>query len=452
MFKFFKRALTALGLLVITITAAKSDSLSQFATLSLQEAIDLALKNNYELQIVKIDSSISESNHSAGAAGILPSANLSLLSSSATSAGQLDRITLGVGVNWTVFDGFKMFTSYAKLALLDSLGVWKTKAAVNELIARVTLAYADVQRQKDQLLALEDALQLSHERRSLDSSRMAVGSASQFDWLRSSADLNEDSSAYLKQQTAYEDSKTQLLILLGLAQSGELQEFDNESGPALSDSLRIKVLTRNEREKLNELWQTQNFELSMQKVSVRVAEKDVSLTNSAHWPRIDVGLGYDIQEWNWDNGLKNSDRDIGWRYGVSAVLPLFDGFNSSRQVRNAKLNLVAKKYEMKQRELELQSRWNSAQRSYQNSISRLNLEENNLDVAHQSLDLARARHRIGVSSAFELREAQTDYLAAQSRYTEARYEAMAAETDLFLLSGSLAKRYADGKISGTMVN
>ena len=91
--------------------------------LTLQEAITVALKNNYDIKLVSNDLAVTQNNVNLGNAGILPSVTGTFSTGGSrqntvqTQASGTQRITdgaritnmgYGVGLNWTIFDGFKI--------------------------------------------------------------------------------------------------------------------------------------------------------------------------------------------------------------------------------------------------------------------------------------------------------------------------------------------------------
>jgi outer membrane protein TolC len=65
------------------------------------------------------------------------------------------------------------------------------------------------------------------------------------------------------------------------------------------------------------------------------------------------------------------------------------------------------------------------------------MESENLKVAKSNVELATEQYKIGVISALELRQAQQNLLAAETRYLAARYDAVLAEIELKRMCGLL---------------
>jgi len=92
--------------------------------LSLEDAVKIALENNYEIKISKNELSIDKTNASIGNAGILPRVSANVIdnnniinltqtridgSVNTLNNAKNNTMVYGVGLDWTVFDGFRMF-------------------------------------------------------------------------------------------------------------------------------------------------------------------------------------------------------------------------------------------------------------------------------------------------------------------------------------------------------
>ncbi len=105
--------------------------------LSVEDAVKIALENNFEIKIASNDLKIDEQNVSLANAGILPNLNANVVNNNSildTKQTQLDgtereldnaknlNLTYGVALNWTVFDGMRMFARHNQLKELEKLG------------------------------------------------------------------------------------------------------------------------------------------------------------------------------------------------------------------------------------------------------------------------------------------------------------------------------------------
>ncbi len=113
--------------------------------LTVEEAVKIALENNYQIRIASNMLEIDKTGVNIGNAGMLPvvgatlNSNNSIQNSSQTRADgnlvELDNaknnsLNYGVGLDWTIFDGFRMFARYDQLKELEKLGEAQLKQAV----------------------------------------------------------------------------------------------------------------------------------------------------------------------------------------------------------------------------------------------------------------------------------------------------------------------------------
>ena len=85
---------------------------------TLADFIATGLENNYNLKIARNEEAISANNATYANAGYLPTVNATAGYSGTvdTGSGQLGHgVQGGVNAEWTVFDGFKIQATYAKL-------------------------------------------------------------------------------------------------------------------------------------------------------------------------------------------------------------------------------------------------------------------------------------------------------------------------------------------------
>ena len=147
--------------------------------LTLESAIKIALENNYEIKIASNNLQIEKTNVAVGNAGMLPTIaasvvdNNSVQNSSQTrqdgAETELDNaknnsVSYGVGLDWTIFDGFRMFARMNQLKELQKLGEAQLKLTLITKISDINAAYYDLVQQQQQLAALDTTIVISNQR------------------------------------------------------------------------------------------------------------------------------------------------------------------------------------------------------------------------------------------------------------------------------------------------
>lgn len=236
--------------------------------LSLEDAVKIALENNYEIKIAKNDLKISQTNVSAGNAGMLPTAaatisqnnnlqNLSQTRSDGTTTsldnGKSNSLNYGVGLGWTIFDGFKMFAKKEQLEQLEKLGETQLKLTIITKISDVQAAYFDLVQQQQQLSALDTTIVISNQRVSLAKNRFTIGKASKLEVLNAQVDINTDKVALLRQQELYQNSKIALNQILARDTQIDFRVDDHFEIENRLDFAELKALAEKQNPQIESL-------------------------------------------------------------------------------------------------------------------------------------------------------------------------------------------------------
>jgi outer membrane protein len=411
--------------------------------LSLQQAVTIALQNNYSIRIAKNDSLIAVNNATLGNAGFFPlvylgagynfadnethqqySSGLEVDKTGVKSSG----LNLGIGMNWTIFDGMKMFATYDKLKELRSIGELGAKISIENTIALVTISYFDVVQQKQLLLALEDAIGVYDERVKIAETKYSLGNGNKRDVLQAKVDRNEIKSSMLKQKVVLANSKVKLNEVL--SRSSNLQ-FD------VTDSISISVIPG--IEELRSSITKNNRSVLQSRMNVNLAQLEMKEINAMRWPQVGLNASYNFTRSENQAGFMLLNQNLGLNFGVTATWTLFNGFNAQRQSRNANIMLQTSKLEEEMVILGTNSRLISFYNDYTNALEILKLEEENYLLAKENLSIAMETYKLGSLTSVELKESQNSFLNAETRLITARYGAKFAETELLRLNGMLVK-------------
>lgn len=409
--------------------------------LSLEDAVKIALENNYEIKIAKNDLKISQTNVSAGNAGMLPTAaatisqnnnlqNLSQTRSDGTTTsldnGKSNSLNYGVGLGWTIFDGFKMFAKKEQLEQLEKLGETQLKLTIITKISDVQAAYFDLVQQQQQLSALDTTIVISNQRVSLAKNRFTIGKASKLEVLNAQVDINTDKVALLRQQELYQNSKIALNQILAR---------DTQIDFRVDDHFEIE--NRLDFAELKALAEKQNPQIESLIIARKVAELELKQIKGGRYPTIAVNTGYNFARNESSLGFTTQSSARGLNYGFSASLNLFDGFAQRRNEKIAGLQIDNATLQIEQQNLALESQLASAYQTYLTNLKLIILEETNEGIAKQNLDITLDKFRIGTITTIEFRTAQLNYVIAKVRYSDAQFQAKLSEIALKELAGTI---------------
>lgn len=431
----FKRFVLLAVLALLAAPAAAQEALT------LQEALDLALRQNYEVRTARNQAVIAANNYSIGAAGFLPSISLSAGYNGTRSdtkqsflgdRGTVERSdaltrrqNAGVQLNWTVFDGLGQFATYRRLGALRAQQEARTAGTVEAVIADVIVGYYAIARQQEQLRVLAEAVAISEERVRIAELRLDLGSASELEVRQARVDLNADRAAFLRQEATLANDKAFFNQLLGRPANADFVVADTIAlDPSLSfENLRTAALA-------------QNRALQAAEQDRQVAAHTIREIRADRFPSVNLALGYGYSNLNAESGILATNRALDLTYGLSLSYDLFDGFERRRRAQNATVALTNADLALEDLRTQLDAQLVSLHQNYKTSLELIALEQENLEYVRQNVEVALERFRLGTITSVELREVQEMLTQAQSRLIAAQFEAKRTETELLRLSGT----------------
>lgn len=427
-------------LLIIFFVSCRSYSQE---ILTLEEAVKIALSNNYSINIARNESKISENNSNIGNAGFLPSIDASgsyIKSTNDTkqeyfdgrtinrNGAQSTNLTAGVSLNWTIFDGLEMFANIDMLKELRNIGEDNFRAEVETNLAGVIETYYNLIREKQVLDVLQQTIIISKERVRIAESKKDVGSGSKFDLRQAQVDLNEDRSNLLKEELTYEQLKVSLNQLMGREVGSDFNVTDTI---IVEKSLNI--------DELKNLTLEKNTTLRIAKKNLNLSEINLRIARAELFPKISLVGGYNYTNSESEAGFIKSNKNYSLSYGISASLNLFNGLNTRRKIENAAIGIENSQLNYDQVRTGIEADLLNTYKKYLNSLQLVQLEEENLKVAQESVGIALEKLKLGNITPLEFRETQRKLIDAKSRLVSAQYDAKTAETELLRISGQLIK-------------
>lgn len=418
--------------------AAFSSSYSQ-EVLTIENAIKIALENNFEIKIASNNYNIAKTNSTIGNAGMLPTLTASVAANNRVQNSTLtlqngvvnaldnalnNSLNYGVGLDWTIFNGFKMFTRLEQLKELEKLGSTQLKQTIISKLSEVSSTYFNLVQQQQQLKALDSTLVISNQRLALAQNRFAIGKASKLEVLNAQVDLNTDNVVLLKQQEVFQNTKTLLNKIL----ARDLQtQFNVIEKIKVDDNLKLTDLS--------DLVEKQNPQLVSLLLSKNVAELQLKQIKGDRYPVITLNSGYVFSETQASLGFAAATSARGFNYGFNAALNLFNGWNQNRNEKIAKIMLDNSKLTLNSQRLELQAQLNAAYQTYLTNNQLVVIENKNEIYAKQNLDITLDKFKIGTITTLEFRTAQLNYVNAKVRNSNAQFQAKLSEIVLKELAG-----------------
>jgi outer membrane protein TolC len=414
--------------------------------MDLKQCLQTGLQNNYDIRIVRNEQQIATNNLTPGNAGYLPQLDLAtgysgtmnnieqrnaVTGESTKNSGVDNRnLTAGIDLNWTIFDGFNIQTNYRRLKELKQMGELNTRLVIESFIANLSAEYYNFIQQTIRLNNLRYTVKLSRERVRIAEARYAIGDLARLDLQQAKVDFNADSSMLIKQQEILYTSRTKLNQFMAVKRV--------EDPLSLADSLILFDATLN-RERI---WQdalSTNVLLLQAKNGIRLSELELKSIQSQDYPYLRLNAGYDYGLNRYEIGANDRQQTLGFNYGITIGINLFDGLNRRRNKRNVRLQIENRRLETEQMELSVRTDLTNMWMAYRNNMKLTNLERENLLTARDNHAIAIDRYKLGNLSGLELREAQNSLFEAEERLVQAEYNTKLCEISLMQISGNITQ-------------
>lgn len=409
---------------------------------SLDASIDSALFNNLGLMISRNEATISSNNFTTANAGMLPTVDLNSgmnfannnLDQKFNTGGEIKKNGVisksyngQIAVNWTLFDGTRMFAVYNKLSVLDAMGKMNVQLRTEEIVSDVIKAYAEIVKQKILLKGTLSYISLYEERVNLANAKVKVGKSAISELLQASIDLNVQKSNLIKQTSTLKTAKINLSKLMMRPLNDNFEIADS-----LDMNKTIKI-----DEVLDKL-ESGNRQLQFLRLAENQKLYEIKEQQSFSYPRVNLNAGYNFTTNSSTQGLFLKNQSHGPVVGLSLNWNLYNGVQRNL-VKNSKLQYQNTKLMYEDTKLELQTMATNRWQQYNDAILLANAEQESYNMTVENLKIIMERFKLGEATILELKDAQQSSENSLTRLANTMYDAKTAETDLLFIVGGLIK-------------
>ena len=433
-----KRGFFCIFLIVAMVVRANSQEV-----ISLQNALEIGLKNNYSIILQQNDARMAKNNNTIGNAGFLPSIDLNATQNNTISTTHQEQfsgvvkdvsnarnntLNIGAQMKWTLFDGLNMFVSKQMLGVLENLGENGTRIVVEGSLSDISVTFYGIIQLKKLIRVAQDAVNLSMQRKRIAAAKVSLGAGSQLMLLQSTVDLNTDSTRLIEQMVLLANSKVDFNLLLARRVSIDFDILDSIqiATPEPYDTLLRKALI-------------QNSQLTAARLNQNLARLGVRQAQSDRYPNLAFTAGYSYNTLNSQTGFLQYNQSYGPSYGFNLTYNLFNGFNVNRAIKNARIIMNSGEIEVQDSEQTLNAEMRKMYNQLLASLAVVKLQFENVKVAQENVDIAFEKYKLGSINDIELREIQKKLIDAEYQLISSQFEAKKSEVELHRLSGELLR-------------
>lgn len=402
--------------------------------LSLSDAVAIALKNSYDIQLAKNNLEIAGINNYVGVAGGLPTVTATVndvenitsinqkfpdpsrnITRTGVASNNLNaNITAGI----LLFNGFRVKAAQQRLNELQKMNQDMLNSQIQTTMASVITNYYDVVRQQNLLSTINKSIEVSQQRIDIIKSRKEVGLANNADLYQAQIDLNALVQSKQAQQLIIDQGKTNLLSLLFVSP---------DSTVIISDTIIVD-------EKIN-FSQLKNMALKNPQISA--AEQQIKIneliereTAALRVPTLRATTGFNLTNTKSAAGFILENRTYGPFLGVNLAIPIYNGLINKKQLQVAEINTRNAKVQRDQFLLNIETGAVRTYQAYTNTLAQLQTAKENQLLSKQLLDLVMQRFQLGQATIVDVKLAQQSFENESYRLVNLSFTAKVAEVEL----------------------
>ncbi|HKK81518.1 MAG TPA: TolC family protein [Prolixibacteraceae bacterium] len=422
-----KKIISSIFLILMVVISQGQQQLPVF------EAIQKALRNNYDIQLQAKDREVATIRNNWGTAGRYPSFSFSASSNNKADFNETDdfnqfQLVGGVSLNWTLFNGFKVNITKSRLEDLEELSEGNTAILIEQTVQSVIMAYNSVLLEQKKLDVYTENVQLSNDRLEYEKMRKDLGNAVSYEVLQAQNSYLADKSQAMLQKANVKAAMRELVYLMG--EENILYE--------LTDDIEADTVSYNNEELLSVML-NRNKNLQNQYVAISLAEKETNLAKANYYPTISLNAGGQVVDMNqnYNNGQDRSSLSSNVYGNLSLSYSIFNGGVRKRAVQIAKIEEEAAYIEQDEMELSLTNQLYQLLDFYEARKSMLKLADERLEVAQLNLDISSQKLKAGTINSFNYRDVQLTYQNAANAYFDALYNLIDVQTSILRLTGQM---------------
>jgi outer membrane protein TolC len=417
-------------------------------SLTVEQAIATALNNNYDILLSKQDSaSVAISNDYRNAV-FLPTlnGNSTILfnnnnqtqkftdgSERVRNGIKTNNLNAALNLNWTLFDGFRMFILRDRLDVAMMQGNLTIKNQVVNTISEVIRTYYEIVRQVQQLKNVREQMDLSSDRLRLAQYKLDIGTGIRPDVLQAQIDYNTQRASEINQLSLIDQRKMDLNRLMNVPQRTDYVVTDTIM---VNSDLVLGGLLSN----LNE----SSPALQLAKIQIDLARLDVREAKALRFPTIAFTSAYSFTRNSTDAVVNPVAQPLfslnkGLNYGFTASVPIFNRFAVKQQIRQAELTVNYSQLQFDNQQAIVNTGILNNYRAYIAQKQILAVNDSSVVLSRENLLIERERYRLGATTFIELRQAEENLANAVLNAITTRYNLKVAETELLRLRGEIIK-------------
>ena len=422
----------------------------QVRTITLQEAIDIALENNYQIKQAENSRGLADTRVRSAQADFLPNLNGSFTGSRNVGRQFIqedlsfdDRTTYsmrgGISSSITVFSGFSNISNLRRAQADRSTEELDLIRLRENIMFDTASRYLQVVLNMELLKISKSSLVASQSQLEQVRAQVEVGARPTVDLYNQESTVASDELAVIQRENALEVGKAQLIRII---QDETITEIAT-SMPSVDElslmpvDLNLRVLIQAALDTRSD-FRAQEFAIESNRQSERIARAQFLPTMTAS-----AGINADYSDQFSFLGEPVSfgdqffEQNVRRNIGFNISIPIFSRWNTRTTVESAKVQLKNSQLQLDNIRFQISEEVRQAFNDYQSIAKELESTEKALIAAERAYETEQQRYEVGSTTLIELNLANANYVQAQSNRIQAIYNFVFQEKLLDYFIGQL---------------
>ena len=412
-------------------------------TLTLDEALSLAITRNYDVRLVRQDSLAARITGSRAITGFLPTASITATYADGANnltqvlasgqvierngAGYSNLNALGI-LSWTVFDGLQMFAAADRLSAAERRGLAIVQSKLQFIIADVITKYSALVATVQFLKQADSAKALATQRYEIERNRVEAGSASGVELRQAEIDKYDAELVVLRNRMELGNLTSELNTMLGRDPAMQFVVSDSMMMPELPQQTQVQ----------EDIVRTNPDVLAAQH-ALAEASAHVAEVTATFLPKIAVQGAYQVTRNTSDAGFLLQNRSNGAYVGATLQWNLFNGLSDAYDQQLAKLDEERSRISIDAIRNDLRGQIDRAYRTHAALQEQRRIQTASLVAAERNARVAVEKLRIGSVTPLEVRQSLVSYLQEAEGESRLAHQERLVHVEILRLQGALVR-------------
>lgn len=425
---------------------------AQQRQLTLGEAIDIALANNRDLQIARLEIENADAQVTEAFGNALPSLDLSAnytrnIKKQVFYFPGTDGISrpIEIGSANSITGGLQLQQILFNSAVLTGVGTAKTyarisreqlRATASQTVLSVKRAYYGAILARDVLALNEQMLRNAEENYRNAQQFYQAGLRAEFDAIRAEVQVENQRPAVVEARDNYQQAIDNLKLLLSLPPGTDVTIAESLVTPAAVDTSATSVAAA------EQILEKYNAQLETLRLSTEVNRQLIDISRSDYLPTLALFGTYQYQA-QADN-FGDFEFQPTALLGLNLSMNLFNGWQTTARVTQAKIDHLQSQQQLAQLDQALKTQLEATLRRINYSRQRIAASQKTIAQAERGYNIATVAYRAGTGTQLQINDAELALAQTRLNQLNAVFDYQTAVAELEGLLGENYKLTGDG--------